>query len=71
MTVKLLKMNTQNFHITVEDVETGSKLELTCPTSIFQRVQKWGIGTIMDVEAYNDVVKNVVRRDPLDRGAYS
>lgn len=72
MFVKLLSLNTQNFHIKVEDVETGSKLDLTCPMSIFQRIQKWGVDTIMEVETFNDVVKNVVRRDDLrEQGAYA
>lgn len=71
MFVKLLKLNPQNFHIDVENTETGQRLDLTCPMSIFQRLQKWGPGTLMEVEAYNDVVKNVVRQDPLDStGAY-
>lgn len=65
MLVKLLKLNTQNFHITVEDVETGRKYDLICPTSIFQRIQKWGLDTFMEVEAFEDVVKSVVRKDPV------
>lgn len=70
MLVKLLKLNTQNFHIEVENMD-GNKLDLTCPMSIFQRLQKWGPGTTMKVEAFNDVVKSVVRHDPLDStGAY-
>lgn len=73
MLVKLLKLNAQNFHIDVEDVEYDPPVhyELTCPMSIFQRLQKWGVGTYMEVEAFNDVVKSVVRQDPLDStGAY-
>lgn len=66
MLVKVLGLNSQNYHIQVEDVETGQKYDLTCPLSIFQRVQKWGIGTIMEVDTYGkDIVKNVVRRDPV------
>lgn len=70
MLVKLLKFNTQNFHITVEDVDTGIKYDLTCPMFIFQRVQKWGPGTIMEVDVFDDVVKSVVRRNP-PQGAYA
>lgn len=73
MLVKLLKTNPNNYHITVEDVETGAKYDLTCPLTIFMRVQAWGIGTIMEVDTFDkDIVKSVVRRDPLDkRGAYA
>jgi len=70
MLVKLLSLNSSNFHIKVEDVETGQKMELTCPMAIFQRVQKWGVGTIMEVDVFDDIVKSVARRDPLE-GAYA
>lgn len=66
MLVKLLKLNSNNYHIDVEDVETGIKYDLTCPLTIFQRVQVWGVGTIIEVDTYaKDVVKSVVRRDPI------
>ena len=63
MLVKLIALHSNNFHIDVEDVETGIKYDLTCGLSIFQRIQAWGVGTIMEVDVYaKDVVKSVVRR---------
>ena len=63
MLVKLLALHSNNYHIQVEDVETGLKYDLTCPLTIFQRIQAWGIGTIMEVDTYaKDIVKSVVRR---------
>ena len=71
MLVKLLHLNPQNFHIKVEHVETGQKFDLTCPMTIFQRIQRWGIGTFMEVDTFdNDIVKSVVRKDPPE-GAYA
>lgn len=73
MLTKLLALNSNNYHIKVEDIETGLKYDLTCPLTIFQRVQAWGVGTIMEVTYTDeDVVKSVVRRDPLDeKGTYA
>lgn len=67
MLVKLLKTNSNNYHIMVEEIETGQKYDLTCPLTIFMRIQAWGNGTIMEVDTFDkDIVKSVVRKDLLD-----
>lgn len=66
MLIKLLKLNPQNYHIVVEEMETGAKYDLTCPLTIFMRISNWGIGTIIEVDTFDkDIVKSVVRRDPI------
>lgn len=66
MLAKITQFHPSNFHITVENVETGKKYELTCPVSIFQQLQRRGVNTFWEFETHDDVVKNAVRRDPVD-----
>lgn len=65
MLVKLVKITSQLYQIDVEEVEARQKHILTCPLGIFQRVQAWGMGTIMEVDVQDNIVKSVVRRDPV------
>lgn len=65
-TGKIKKFHPQNFHMTVEDVETGHVHYLTVPISIFHNIKKYEEGTVVDVDTHDDVVKSVVKKGPVD-----
>jgi hypothetical protein len=63
MFAKIKRFNPQNYHIFVEDMETGRTQELRTPLSIFQQLQRRGIGSLWEFDLYDDVVKAAVRRE--------
>jgi hypothetical protein len=66
MFAKIKRFNPQNYHIFVEDMETGRTVELRTLFSIFQQLQRWGIGSLWEFDLYDDVVKTAVRREEVE-----